>query len=354
MVQMLVETKVNLDYIEKESIGTVFQAASLRVDRDSTGILIYLLKTAKIRVQDSSEVWGSNLSTACLTANIDIIKMLLDCGTRLGVADEYGQRPIHFALYRTLELVKFLRSRGAELFVEDSMQRNALHFAIVSGRLDLVSYILAERKDLCNKEDCDGWTPLFWVLRECRLWDTQTSERKAIVAELQAHGARTFVRSSDRWWTPYGVARLYDLHPEIVELVTPSKSWIDESKDSRFWSILVHKFEPASRSVRGFCRACLMALVGKFYVCQSCPQCVLCFKCGYSMRELHPHHSFSCKYDDDEDNPDEDYPDGGYMDYILQDISYSDSDAGYDVDDQNDECEFEDAEDNDENIKGDN
>ncbi|KAE8312914.1 ankyrin repeat-containing domain protein [Aspergillus transmontanensis] len=50
MVRMLVETKVNLDYIEKESIGTVFQAACLRVDRDNTGILIYLLKTAKIRV----------------------------------------------------------------------------------------------------------------------------------------------------------------------------------------------------------------------------------------------------------------------------------------------------------------
>ncbi|PIG83673.1 hypothetical protein AARAC_011091 [Aspergillus arachidicola] len=174
MVQMLVETKVNPDYVEKESI-------------------------AKIRVQGSSEVWGSNLSTACLTANIDIVKMLLDRGARLDVADEYGRRPIHFALYRTLELVKFLRSRGAELFVEDSMQRNALQFAIV--------------------------------------------------------------------------------------------------------------------------------LVASFI--------------------------FSCKYDDDEDNPDEDYPDGGYMDYILQDISYSDSDAGYDADDQNDECEFEDAEDNDENIKGD-
>ncbi|KAE8330433.1 ankyrin repeat-containing domain protein [Aspergillus sergii] len=334
MVQMLVEAKVNPDIVVDEGpIGTAFQAACLRADRDNTDILTYLVKTAKIRVQGGSEVWGSNLSTPCLTANIDIVKMLLDRGARLDVADEYGRRLIHFALYRTLGLVKFLRSRGAELFVEDSMQRNALHFAVVSGRLGLVSNILAERKDLCNKEDYDGWTPLFWALRECRLWDTQTSQRKAIVAELQAHGARTFAWSSDRWWTPYGVARLYDLHPEIVELVTPSKSWIDESKDSRFWSILVHKVEPGSQSVGGFCRACLTALVGKFYVCQSCPQHVLCFKCGYSMRELHSHHSFSRKYEDDEDNSDEDYLDGGYMDYILQDISYSDSDAGYDADD---------------------
>ena len=73
-----------------------------------------------------------------------------------------GRQPIHFALYRTKDHIEVLREHGANLFAADKMESSALHFAVVSGRLDVVQYILKEGqgrdlgRDLVNAKDIDG------------------------------------------------------------------------------------------------------------------------------------------------------------------------------------------------------
>ncbi|OGM40073.1 hypothetical protein ABOM_011268 [Aspergillus bombycis] len=106
---------------------------------------------------------------------------------------KFGWRPIHFALYRTLDHVKYLEDHGADLQAEGGLQRNALHFAVVSGRLDLVRYVMQKFKGFINELDCDGWTPLFCALREAQIWDIRFSQRTDIIEELKENGAEIMI-----------------------------------------------------------------------------------------------------------------------------------------------------------------
>ncbi|CAO2650411.1 Nn.00g017030.m01.CDS01 [Neocucurbitaria sp. VM-36] len=288
MIKMLVDKDANINFVDQGQNGTVFQAACRREDSDRPGILAYLLNTSKATARQSSDWWGSNLHTACLLADIDIVRSLIESGAYINSDDRVGRRPIHNALYRTLEFVELLYENGATLFVEDKMQRNALHFAVVSGRLDVVKYIIGKRKDLVNEVDCHGWTPLFWAVRRCNLWGTKESERGAIIKELKIQGADIMARSEglDRVWTAYKVAKYYGLPEEITELLG-SPSELESSREGKTYD-------------GWFCDACNMEAVGLYYTCVECVTFLLCFKCYHSRDVVHPKHGFTAANEGDE------------------------------------------------------
>jgi ankyrin repeat protein len=264
MIRMLIDRGADTDNVHEGDMGTIFQAACQRdngTNDENLAVLAYLLNTGKVDKKQSSRRWGNNLNTACLVADMKIMKLLINSGVDVNGEDRLGRRPIHFALYRTLEQVEYLRGRGADLFAKDVMQRNALHFAVASGRLDIVKYVLNEKPELVNEGDCDEWTPLFWAVREHLYWGTETAERHAIIKELKAHKAKIMIQGEgvDKRWTPYELARYYNLNDEIVKELTPNQKKVEKSNNVALWQrILDTPTQKATPDRAGFCDVCLM------------------------------------------------------------------------------------------------
>jgi ankyrin repeat protein len=203
MIDMLVKEGSTMG-THAGSMGAIFQAACQRKDSARGVVLEYLLNAPGFDPTKSNRHWGSNLATACLLTDIGIVKRLVELKVDINEEDILGRRPIHFALYKELELVEYLCVNGADIFDLDLMERNALHFAVASGRLDVVKYTLDVNPDFVHAADCDGLTPIFWAVRECLYWDTETNQRGAIIEELIARGASITIQTQglDRQWTP--------------------------------------------------------------------------------------------------------------------------------------------------------
>ena len=262
MVKMIVNKGACLGAFHHE---TFFQIACQR-RKERSAVLAYLLNIDKRVAYQRSERWGSNLSTACLIGDMEIVKTLLALGVDVNKQDSVGRRPIHFALYCTLELVQYLQEQGADLVKKDVLQRNALHFAVASGRLEVVRHVLNQKPNLVNEPDCDGCTPLFWAVRKCLRWDTETTQRGAIINELKSRGAeiRLHIQGADRWWSPYELARYYSLDEEVVQLVKPDRKDLEDldTENRRHWRYIVDKapehFKKGQPDEGSFCNMCLM------------------------------------------------------------------------------------------------
>ena len=163
MIRLLVDNNANLNATDESMNGTVFQSACQRCESNGSKseVLNYLLSTGRIDLQQNSAWWGSNINTACLMADHEIVQRLVDGGANVEASDKIGRRPIHFALYKSLDFVRCLQEKGASLDATDKIGRNALHFAVLSGRLDVVQHVLSHKRDMINMPDRDGWTPLF-------------------------------------------------------------------------------------------------------------------------------------------------------------------------------------------------
>ncbi|GAB1312076.1 hypothetical protein MFIFM68171_02286 [Madurella fahalii] len=139
---------------------------------------------------------GAPLHLARLKSTPETIEMLIRYGAALDSTDHGGRTPLYFAFYRTLEHVRLLLAgpdSGTGLNAVDSLGRSVLHSAVLSGRLDLVRFVLEKRPELVDPEDIHGWTPLLWALRVMGLWGSETCERADILHELLGRGARRLI-----------------------------------------------------------------------------------------------------------------------------------------------------------------
>jgi ankyrin repeat protein len=186
---------------------------------------------------------------------------LIEHGATVNVKDYIGRTPLHFALYRTLQHVKLLcDEHGASLGEVDIMKRHALHFAVLSGRLNLVQYVLGKKPELADKADVHGWTPLLWALRVCGRWGTETSERKEIIEELLKYKARRLVRGEglDRTWTPMMLAKYYSLSDDIVEVVRPLAEEL-KTEEGKSWDWMSGGSKRGPKYSDGaYCDGCLL------------------------------------------------------------------------------------------------
>ncbi len=108
-------------------------------------VVRYLVEEAKANLNLASPFWGGALHVACLTSAPETMRLLLDHGAVVDTKDHVDRTPLHFALYRTREHVDLLLGKGLSLDAVDILGRNALHMAVLSGRLDLVRFVLSER-----------------------------------------------------------------------------------------------------------------------------------------------------------------------------------------------------------------
>ena len=264
MVQMLVDNGADLNLESTGPDGTPFQAACLgNIQYERKEILLYLINNKALQIAQYSDWWGYDLNTACLMTDIDVVNSLLlrqDAAIN-SMSDRIGRLPIHFALYRTLDIVQRLIGEGADLFGQDFMQRNALHFAVVSGRLDIVQYVLEQRKELVHHPDIDGWTPLFWAVRYCGSWRTEDSNRTTIIEELLSCGADRMLlgHGIGSEWTPYKLAiYYYGLDESILQLLRSTDKEIKDSKEKNFWKQSLQNDKRQATWRGDWCCACLM------------------------------------------------------------------------------------------------
>jgi len=265
ILRVLVANGANTKTVSEGTIGTIFQAVCQSAGDSRAEVLSYLLENDLVDVELTSNQWGGNLNTACLMTDPDVVDKLIKRSADVNAVDRAGRRPVHFALYRTLEHVTTLCDRddgnNADLFALDYMERNALHFAVISGRLNLVQHIIKQRPGLAKEKDCDGWTPLFWAVREALNWDVETSERAAIIETLVKDGADIMdvVEGPPQRWATYHVARYYGLDNDTIELVTPTEEQIAQSNQRAFWDeSLAAKPRTARRHGDSFCDICLL------------------------------------------------------------------------------------------------
>lgn len=271
MVKLLRQSKTDpadVDAVSRGIMGTPLQAALYREESGESDesdskaeVVRYLVEEARAQVNVASEAWGGSLFLACINSSADTVRLLLRHGADAHAKDHIGRTPLHFALYRTLEIVKQLvEEYNASLDDVDVMERHALHFAVVSGRLDVVRYVLEKRPHLADKPDVHGWTPLLWALRICGRWRTHVDERKEIVEELLVkHKVRRLVKGegANRTWTPMMLAKFYGLSEEVMQLVTPTDEEM-ETEEGESWNWKEVGTKKAVETTISFCDACLL------------------------------------------------------------------------------------------------
>ncbi|KAK3359599.1 ankyrin repeat-containing domain protein [Lasiosphaeria hispida] len=263
MAKLLVEKGADINHAGGNTVnGTVFQVACLGNKDTTQDILHFFLDHPKFNPTQGSIWWGPNINVACLARDLSIVEKLIERGARVDDEERAGRRPIHFALYRTIPYAELLVSKGADLFAVDKMGRGPLHVAVMSGRLDLVKYVLDKRPELANQRDSDGWTPLLWSLRTIDRWESETSQLASIVEELLSRGASKLVEGEgiDRKWTPFKIARYHGHSDDIVKLVTPGEEELDslESKAKGFWKFSIQSDTKKAKRIDGYCDVCLL------------------------------------------------------------------------------------------------
>ncbi len=126
--------------------GTPLQATLQREESDDKQAIVrFLVEEANASINLASPFWGGALHVACLTSTPETMRLLLGHGAVVDAKDHADRTPLYFALYRTREHVDLLLEKGASLDAVDVLDRNALHLAVLSGRLDLVRFVLSER-----------------------------------------------------------------------------------------------------------------------------------------------------------------------------------------------------------------
>jgi ankyrin repeat protein len=269
MVKLLHKGGADINLADPSVSGTPLQAACHRQhDDEKHGIISYLLENGA-DVNKSSNWWGGAIYSACLACELEIVNLFLNkASAKPDTKDKMGRQPIHFALHRTKDFVEQLCGKGAELTTTDVMKRTALHFAAVSGRVDLINFVLDKHPEQRNARDIDGWTPLMWAMRTCNTWGVETSQTlkiaKALLKPLAPGDESTRLAlgealRTDRKWTALKLARYHGKHSDIIGLLTPATEEITDSPDREFWlQESNNQTRKALDNIPGFCDACLM------------------------------------------------------------------------------------------------
>ncbi len=153
MVKLLHASKkdpADVNRTARGTLGTPLQAALQRPNNpdnaaEKDAIIRYLVEEAHAKVNQASKFWGGALHVACLCASPETVRMLIDRDANVHAKDHVDRTPLHFAMYRTREHVDALMEKNVDFDAVDVLGRNMLHCAVLSGRADLVRFVLEKR-----------------------------------------------------------------------------------------------------------------------------------------------------------------------------------------------------------------
>ncbi|KAF6823075.1 ankyrin repeat domain-containing protein 52 [Colletotrichum plurivorum] len=160
---------------------------------------------------DAWRRWGRTpIYAASMNGHLEVVKVLLEKGADVSVANTNGWTPLHSASTSSnghLDVVKILLEKGADVLVATNDGRTPLHSASSNGHLDVVKVLLASGADVSVAKK-NGWTPLKAASSNGHL---------NVVKILLEKGADVLVATNDGW-TPLHSASS-DGHLEVVKVL---------------------------------------------------------------------------------------------------------------------------------------
>lgn len=127
---------------------------------------------------------------ACAVGNLHIVKELYGLSTKpdLNLATNQGITALHLAVSKKHpKICEFLLDNGASVRVKDKRSQLPIHRAAAIGSVGMVDMLCRAGSPL-NRNDSEGWTPLFHALAE---------GNGDVAVSLVKHGADPDIQSSD-------------------------------------------------------------------------------------------------------------------------------------------------------------
>ncbi|KAF8166996.1 ankyrin repeat-containing domain protein [Mycena galopus ATCC 62051] len=126
--------------------GTLLKYAASR--RDTEFVRFLLAHGAEVNVQDRS-YHGNAIHAASCGGEIDIVRLLLECGADVNARGGYYGNALQAAASRgQIEIVRLLLEHGADANMEGGTYSNALYGACSEGRTEIVSLLLQHGVDV--------------------------------------------------------------------------------------------------------------------------------------------------------------------------------------------------------------
>ncbi|RSL52164.1 hypothetical protein CEP54_011048 [Fusarium duplospermum] len=291
MVRLLIEKKFDLNFVIDGYFGTPLITATISLMDGVRGQKKKILELLLENGADPSVragFFGYPLNSACMCCPAEIIKLLLDKNASINVQDPFGRKPTHMACYNSLEVLNVLKAPDSDFSVRDELGRVPLHYAVVNGQLDIAKEVLARSERVgitIDVKDNDGWTPLLWAarasttLRQLPSTDPMTTDMVSFLLERGADPTIEGLGFSAP--SPASQIAYYSGADDIGDLVVSKTGKEPPSSKRR-----------GKREGIGFCDCCLLEILGRYALCETCPGFWLCFKCSRSRSKFHPRHSF--------------------------------------------------------------
>lgn len=164
ITELLVTSGADINQVGRSDVGSPLQAAC-RNAKAGNEIIEYLLDHgANLHAQVGT--LGFAISTAALSGTPEIIRLLLQRGATVNVADAMSRTPIHISCVGgSLNFQEIYKAGGNHnLRAKDRLERTVFHWAAQHGSPDILEDLIAELgTELINEPDIDGWTPLLWA-----------------------------------------------------------------------------------------------------------------------------------------------------------------------------------------------
>ncbi len=124
-----------------------------------------ILKKDPSRLNALNEEGYTALHWACMRAQWDVVKYLIDQGADLNVVGGDGGTQINWAVHHdNVNIIKLLVENGARLNIRNQWGMTELHTAIWRGNIHVVEFLLDQGSDP-NIKTNEGWTAMHYAYR---------------------------------------------------------------------------------------------------------------------------------------------------------------------------------------------
>ena len=262
-VKVLVDAGADVNLLDP-SCGTPLQSACKSCRNSSkeeqNSVIFYLINEANVNLNIIGGLLGCAINAACGWSSFEVVKLMLEKGTRIDIRDPMGRMAIHFAAAASMESFQLILDSGADVEVADNTGRTALHWAAISGMAPVVNHIISLSRGLVDQIDNDGWSPLLWAARGCdsSLKEVSSGAQEGVIKLLLDRGADPCVTTKglDRDWSPVKVARYHGVDSRIIHLLEEKAK--EKLQDTGgVWDEEFHASRQADRIDKSYCDCCL-------------------------------------------------------------------------------------------------